>query len=434
MRDVMSARWLAQAPSVLDDRARHGTDHDRMSRTVSSRFTDSSHGEHEPVASTRYGRLVPADDVLAHARMLVVRVWLPDRPGALGQVASRIGAVHGDVTAIDILERGAGRVIDELVVSLPDTTSVELLAKEIGAVDGVAVEHVRAAAPSVPTRLPPSSSWRPTSPPAAPADRCEALCRGLLHAADADWSGRQPRRRDDRAVRAIRPSCAWVVAFLDGSEHLDAARPANGPGDVMWARLPRLGHRRSPPAAPARAVHERERQRLALLARSSTPCSDFASSPAQQSGSAHRAMRSTARSQSRGRRRAGSRSGAGSKARSSRHCAPTASRSGHTSFGQAGEIGGAEGRRLLVDRAQHGDTELVGLLLQEQIHHRRSAIDAQLAQRRAAGPHHRLDGIAGLERHRLDDRPCQVRHGRATGDADDGAPARTGPTTATRAR
>ena len=29
----------------------------------------------------------------------VVRVWLPDRPGALGQVASRIGAVRGDVSA-----------------------------------------------------------------------------------------------------------------------------------------------------------------------------------------------------------------------------------------------------------------------------------------------------------------------------------------------
>ena len=50
----------------------------------------------------------------------VVRVWMPDRPGALGQVASRIGAVGGDVVGIDILERGAGRAIDELVVELPD--------------------------------------------------------------------------------------------------------------------------------------------------------------------------------------------------------------------------------------------------------------------------------------------------------------------------
>ena len=50
---------------------------------------------------------------------VLVRVWLPDRPGALGQVASRIGAVRGDLLAIDILERGGGQAIDELVVRLP---------------------------------------------------------------------------------------------------------------------------------------------------------------------------------------------------------------------------------------------------------------------------------------------------------------------------
>ena len=50
---------------------------------------------------------------------VVVRLWLPDRPGALGQVASRIGAVRGEIVGIEILERGAGRAIDELVVDLP---------------------------------------------------------------------------------------------------------------------------------------------------------------------------------------------------------------------------------------------------------------------------------------------------------------------------
>ena len=38
---------------------------------------------------------------------VVIRVWMPDRPGALGQVASRIGAVRGDVLGIEILEQGA---------------------------------------------------------------------------------------------------------------------------------------------------------------------------------------------------------------------------------------------------------------------------------------------------------------------------------------
>ena len=50
----------------------------------------------------------------------VVRIWLPDRPGALGQVASRIGAVRGEIVGIEILERGAGRAVDELVVDLPE--------------------------------------------------------------------------------------------------------------------------------------------------------------------------------------------------------------------------------------------------------------------------------------------------------------------------
>src|SRR3954462_11302377 len=73
----------------------------------------------------------------------VVRVWLPDRPGALGQGASRIGAVRCDLVGIDILERGAGRAIDELAVELPEDRLVPLLVHEVGQVDGVDGEEVR---------------------------------------------------------------------------------------------------------------------------------------------------------------------------------------------------------------------------------------------------------------------------------------------------
>ena len=76
----------------------------------------------------------------------VLRVWLPDRPGALGHVASRIGAVGGDLVGIDILERGAGRAIDELVVDLPDDDLLGLMCSEIGQVEGVDVEDVRTVA------------------------------------------------------------------------------------------------------------------------------------------------------------------------------------------------------------------------------------------------------------------------------------------------
>ena len=65
----------------------------------------------------------------------LLRVWIPDRPGALGALASRIGAVGGDVAGIDILVRGAGRVIDELVIAMPsdDPELIELLRCGVGA-------------------------------------------------------------------------------------------------------------------------------------------------------------------------------------------------------------------------------------------------------------------------------------------------------------
>src|SRR5204862_46772 len=61
---------------------------------------------------------------LLSVQTYVVRVWIPDRPGALGAVASRIGAVYGDVVGIDILERGADRAIDELTVELPEEAAL----------------------------------------------------------------------------------------------------------------------------------------------------------------------------------------------------------------------------------------------------------------------------------------------------------------------
>jgi ACT domain-containing protein len=81
----------------------------------------------------------------------VVRIALPDRPGALGLVASRIGAVGGDIVAIHILERADGSAVDEFVIELAGEHLVELLRSEIHEVDGAKVLDVReepATAPS----------------------------------------------------------------------------------------------------------------------------------------------------------------------------------------------------------------------------------------------------------------------------------------------
>jgi ACT domain-containing protein len=80
----------------------------------------------------------------------IVRIALPDRPGALGLVASRIGAVGGDIVAINILERDAGNAVDEFVIEIGGHHLIELLQSEIHEVDGVTVLEIRAADSTTP--------------------------------------------------------------------------------------------------------------------------------------------------------------------------------------------------------------------------------------------------------------------------------------------
>ena len=72
----------------------------------------------------------------------LIRVRVPDRPGALGLVASRIGAVKGDIVGIEVLDRNEGTALDELAVILPDRELIPTLEREIAEVDGAAVAVV----------------------------------------------------------------------------------------------------------------------------------------------------------------------------------------------------------------------------------------------------------------------------------------------------
>lgn len=199
--------------------------------------------------------------------LVVVRVWLPDRPGALGQVASRIGAVKGDVLGIEILEVGGGRVIDELVVDLDDPSLVDLLVAEVGAVDGVSVEHVR---PLDGDRADPDLAALEVAAElaeAAPADRPGVLCAGIVRVADAAWTV----VLHDGAVldrRGNAPDLAWLQAFLAGSQHLGTGTAAEqtAPSDLLWGHLPRSGMALAA-GRHDRPVHERERTRVGLLVR-----------------------------------------------------------------------------------------------------------------------------------------------------------------------
>jgi hypothetical protein len=144
--------------------------------------------------------------------------------------------------------------------------SLELLAKEVGAVDGVAVEHIRPVADERPDSATAVLQLAAVIAESDPAERLAVLVDGLLAAVDADWAvavrGEQLVER-----RGTPPELGWLLAFLDGSEHLDPAFPtAHAPDDVMWARLPVAGIAVATGRAE-RAVHERERHRIATLAR-----------------------------------------------------------------------------------------------------------------------------------------------------------------------
>ena len=82
-----------------------------------------------------------------------------------------------------------------------------------------------------------------------------------------------------------------------------------------------------------------------------------------------------------------------------------------------------------------GHAEQVGLELAEQVHDRGAAVDAQLGRRRVPRRRgHRVDDVARLVRHRLDDGAGEVRAAVPRRDADDRAARVRDPSTASRGR
>jgi hypothetical protein len=209
----------------------------------------------------------------------VIRVWLPDRPGALGQVASRIGAVRGDVVGIDILERDGGQAVDELVVELPDEEFVDelvdLLVAEVRQVDGVAVEEIRPVEDAL--HDPRLDTLEAAAQLVGAPDVDELLAAVVVHARrviGASWvavvSLDPPSNGAGVLVAdADAPNRAWLEAFLAGSRAAEGGRVtggAAGPADVVWAPLPSSGLALVL-GRESMVYRARERRQVAALAR-----------------------------------------------------------------------------------------------------------------------------------------------------------------------
>lgn len=199
----------------------------------------------------------------------VVRMWLPDRPGALGQVASRIGAVRGEIVGIDILERGAGRAIDELVVELPDGTLTDLLVHEVQQVDGVDVEEVRPVAEAL--HDPRLDALETAAILVGASDRSELLQAVVTHAKrviGAEWAAVVSLEAGEvLAAEGPIPPIAWLLAFIAGSQ--ESARVTageTGADDLVWSPLP-AGGLALVLGRDGTAYRARERRQVAALAR-----------------------------------------------------------------------------------------------------------------------------------------------------------------------
>lgn len=163
---------------------------------------------------------------------------LADRPGALGAVASRIGAVRGDVVGVEILERTGGRAIDEFLVELSDESHVALLASEIEEVDGVVVEAVRPLAGAGRDRRQEAyrgaASLLAETTPEGVLGVLAALARRDLV---ADWAAVVDAGGGERAILCAdgrTPAGAWLVAHIArGTDPSDGGAV----GDVAWAEM-----------------------------------------------------------------------------------------------------------------------------------------------------------------------------------------------------
>jgi hypothetical protein len=196
---------------------------------------------------------------------VLLRVWLPDRPGALGAVASRIGAVRGDILGIDVLERSDGQVIDEFGVILPSPTVLPLLIREVEEVDGARVEEARVVGHFPDPRLDALAAAVLLCEAPDVSHLCATLATYVGRALLADWVVVMDGERVAESWGEPPPEDRLVV-LAAGLLHLEAVSASSGPGHLASATL----------AVPGLVVlvgrtgntfRARERAQLAALAR-----------------------------------------------------------------------------------------------------------------------------------------------------------------------
>ena len=79
---------------------------------------------------------------MSHVSYLL-RVYLQDRPGSLGLLAVQLGSVGADILSLEVVERGDGYAVDDLVVEVAPGALPDSLITAAEKVKGVRVDSIR---------------------------------------------------------------------------------------------------------------------------------------------------------------------------------------------------------------------------------------------------------------------------------------------------
>ena len=397
------------------------------------------------VSRRRAGTSVPSPRV----HRFVVRVWLPDRPGALGQVASRIGAVRGDVVGHRDPRAGrraghrrAGRRAARRRAGRParrarsprSTASTSRMCGRSTASrprpaarapgDGGRAWSRRAAPSGASTGSARTLRERVRRPVGAPSSHAPTALdrRRRRRRAAGGLARRLPRRAAATSTPDVdrgADDVAWAD-LPDGTASWSWAAPAgpsgagSGASSSCWpaSAPPWTPLRRSPASAPRRS-----RSTASGRCATAGPNESAGQSSAQRAGAldGRAATSGSRRRRGCGRRPGGTRRRA-ARPRRSRRASPRRPRPARPGRPRrAPSSPGSTGRR--TGTPSWSACSCSSRSITAAPPSTRSSL--HLACRDAG---HRLDHVAGLVRHRLDDGPGEVGAGRAAGDADHRAP------------
>ncbi len=124
-----------------------------------------------------------------------MRVALPDRPGALGAVATAIGTLGADISAVAIVHRHDGAAVDDFIVTLPPGRLPDTLISACQSIDGVKVEWISRYPEGAGLETDLEALERMTADPEQAAESLTASAPGVFHSHWSlliDWSA-EPR-------------------------------------------------------------------------------------------------------------------------------------------------------------------------------------------------------------------------------------------------